>query len=145
MLKCKNCGEKLTKFNKEICPYCGCQNPLSESVAETDTTRAVSYVNEGEIKINQKSFKIFLLLTYFLGIFGIEYVYINKIKEFIFTLIANLAIYICVFFICFASKMDVWAIIFVPFIVLYVLSIGYGLFLTFKKAVVKDNNGVSLK
>ena len=145
MLKCKNCGEKLTKFNKEICPYCGCQNPLSESVAETDTTRAVSYVNEGEIKINQKSFKIFLLLTYFLGIFGIEYVYINKIKEFIFTLIANLAIYICVFFICFASKMDVWAIILVPFIVLYVLSIGYGLFLTFKKAVVKDNNGVSLK
>ncbi len=145
MLKCKNCGEKLTKFNKEICPYCGCQNPLSESVAETDTTRAVSYVNEGEIKINQKSFKTFLLLTYFLGIFGIEYVYINKIKEFIFTLIANLAIYICVFFICFASKMDVWAIILVPFIVLYVLSIGYGLFLTFKKAVVKDNNGVSLK
>lgn len=145
MLKCKNCGEKLTKFNKEICPYCGCQNPLSESVAETDTTRAVSYVNEDEIKINQKSFKTFLLLTYFLGIFGIEYVYLNKIKEFIFTLLANLAIYICVFFICFASKMDVWAIVLIPFIVLYVLSIGYGLFLTFGKAVVKDNNGVSLK
>lgn len=145
MLKCKNCGEKLTKFNKEICPYCGCQNPLSESVAETDTTKAVSYVKEEEIKINQKSFKTFLLLTYFLGIFGIEYVYLNKIKEFIFTLIANLAIYICIFFICFASKMDVWAIILVPFIVLYILSIGYGLFLTFGKSIVKDNNGVPLK
>lgn len=145
MLKCKNCGEKLTKFNKEICPYCGCQNPLSDSVAETDTTRAVSYINEEEVKINQKSFKTFLLLTYFLGIFGIEYVYLNKIKEFIFTLLANLVIYICVFFICFASKMDVWAIILVPFIVLYVLSIGYGLFLTFGKSVVKDSNGVSLK
>ena len=70
---------------------------------------------------------------------------LNKIKEFIFTLIANLAIYICVFFICFACKMDVWAIILIPFIVLYILSIGYGLFLTSKKAVVKDKNGVSLK
>ena len=145
MLKCKNCGEKLTKFNKEICPYCGCQKPLSESIAETDTTKAVSYVKEEEIKINQKSFKTFLLLTYFLGLFGVEYVYLNKIKEFIFTLIANLAIYICVFFICFACKMDVWAIILIPFIILYILSIGYGLFLTSKKAVVKDNNGVPLK
>ncbi len=145
MLKCKNCGEKLTKFNKEICPYCGCKNPLSESVAETDTTRAVSYVNEEEVKINQKSFKIFILLTYFLGIFGIEYIYLNKVKEFIFTLIANLVIYICVFFICFASKVDVWAMILVPFLALYILSIGYGLFLTFRKSTVKDSNGVSLK
>ncbi len=145
MLKCKNCGEKLTKFNKEICPYCGCKDPLSESIAETDTTKAVSYVNEEEVKINQKSFKTFLLLTYFLGIFGAQYLYLNKIKEFIFTSIANLIIYICVFFICFASKVDTWAMILVPLIVLYILSIGYGLFLTFRKSIVKDNNGVSLK
>ena len=144
MLKCKNCGENLTKFNKEICPYCGCKNPLSESVAETDTTKAISYVKE-EFNINQKSFKSFIFLTCFLGIFGIEYIYLNKIKEFIFTLIANIILYLCIFFITFACTKEIWVLILVPLFFIYFLSLVYALYLTLSKSKIKDKNGVSLK
>ncbi len=145
MLNCKNCGEKLTKFNKEICPYCGCKNPLSESVAETDTTKAVSFVNEEDVKVKNKSFKTFILLTYFLGIFGIEYIYLNKKKDFCFALGGNLLIYICLFFIIYACSKEIWILILLPILFLYILNILYALFLTFNKAKINDKNGVSLK
>ena len=35
MPKCKECGETITKFDKEICPYCGCKDPIDKDREET--------------------------------------------------------------------------------------------------------------
>ena len=43
MPKCKECGETITKFDKEICPYCGCKDPIDKDREETcDITQAIS-------------------------------------------------------------------------------------------------------
>jgi len=35
MPKCRNCGARLNKLDKDICPVCGCQNPLAGVTSET--------------------------------------------------------------------------------------------------------------
>ena len=32
---CKNCGSRITKFDKEICPVCGEKKPLDGAVSDT--------------------------------------------------------------------------------------------------------------
>ncbi len=145
MLKCKNCGEKLTKFNKEICPYCGCKEPLSESSQETDTTKAIQVVNDSSLIVNKKSLKVFILLTCFLGIFGIEFAYLNKIKEFLISLLINLILYIVFFIIFYFLNLSVYLFILIPILILFLLNIIFAGILYFNKNLIKDSNGVNLK
>ena len=35
MPSCRNCGARLSKFDKDICPVCGAKNPLEGVSSET--------------------------------------------------------------------------------------------------------------
>ena len=35
MPNCRNCGARITKFDKDICPVCGTKNPLQGVGSET--------------------------------------------------------------------------------------------------------------
>lgn len=35
MPKCRNCGARLSKFDKDVCPVCGTKNPLEGVTSET--------------------------------------------------------------------------------------------------------------
>lgn len=145
MLICKNCGEKLTKFNKEICPYCGCKKPLSNSIQETDTTKAIQALGDEKIVIKHKSLILFLILTCFLGIFGVEFLYLKKIKEFIISLTLNLFVYFLLFILFYFLNLNSYIVIFIPFLIVFIINCFFGIFLFFNKSILKDSNGVNVE
>ena len=59
MYKCKKCHQALTKFDKDICPYCGTVRPLE---GQSDETQDVTQIIEAEnIKKDFIDYKPFLL------------------------------------------------------------------------------------
>lgn len=136
MLKCKNCGEKLTKFNKEICPYCGCLNPIEDSVDDSDTTRKIDILNDYSSDIKE-SFTIrkhiFIILSFFVGIFGIQFIYIKKYKLFLINLLLSLSLFLIIFLSLFLNINNVVLSIILPLIFCYLIEIVITLILIFNK------------
>lgn len=148
MLKCKNCGEKLTKFNKEMCPYCGCLNPIEDCVDDSDTTRKIDILNDDPSDVN-KLFKIkkniFIILSFLLGIFGIQFIYIKKYKLFLVNIFLNVIIFL-IFFLClFFNINDITLSICLPIIFCYLIEIIITLMLIFNKKIQLKYLGVTLK
>ena len=75
MPKCKYCHENITKFDKEICPFCGGKKPL-EGVDDStyDITQFVDIMKKSdqEVKFKQRKRVANGLLCMFLGIFGAD-------------------------------------------------------------------------
>lgn len=93
MLKCKRCNQTLTKFDKDLCPYCGMVKPLEGQQSNTeDITQFIDTEiknnNEMDYKIVNTKLSSFLLM--FLGIFSAHLFYCKKVLKGIFLLISNL-------------------------------------------------------
>ena len=80
MPKCKYCHENITKFDKEICPFCGGKKPL-EGVDDStyDITQFVDIMKKSdqEVKFKQRKRVANGLLYMFLGIFGADAFYLG--------------------------------------------------------------------
>lgn len=92
MLKCKNCNKPLTKFDKDLCPYCGTRNPIDETSTETvDVTQFIDNVQE--IKENKAykrmSRKVYVILLMTLGIFSAHLFYLKRYSQAMVLLITN--------------------------------------------------------
>ena len=60
MPKCKNCGSRLTKFDKDVCPVCGTKNPLDG--VTSDTVEMTSFINmeqNRDFRVKKKSTMLF--------------------------------------------------------------------------------------
>ena len=84
---CRNCGARITKFEKDICPVCGTRNPLDG--ANSDTVEITSQLDLGQ-KANRKIYKAhFRLNTFiwfiFLGWTGAGFFYLNFLSGYFVT------------------------------------------------------------
>ena len=146
MLKCKNCGQKLTKFNKEFCPYCGIKNPIEDFTDSSDTTQAIDKIREEKLVFDEKSYRNYSLFSIFLGVFSIDLFYLGFKTLALMRLLINFAIWLVSFLTIFLINNDLLIVsIFVPLGVLYILYLFYGLFKLLKRKHIKDKNGVYLK
>ena len=54
MLKCKNCGAKLNKFQRERCPYCGEYHPIDGMKDASDTTQFIDKIYSENLSFKEK-------------------------------------------------------------------------------------------
>lgn len=151
MPKCKYCHKNISKFDKEICPYCGGVEPLNGVTSETcDITQVIDTCNDEDIetKFTQHSKKVNASLLMLLGVFGADSFYLGFKKEGFIRIIINIVIYgllFCLFF--FLNKYSLFNLIMslvMPLLILFVVYFIFGFISIFKKNI-KDSNGVFLK
>lgn len=94
MPKCKYCHENITRFDKEICPFCGGKKPLEGIDDSTyDITQCIDIMKErGEMEFKQRSRVTNALLCMFLGMFGADAFYLGFTKIGIVRILINLVL-----------------------------------------------------
>lgn len=147
MPKCKYCGENITKFDKEICPFCGGKKPLEGVESYTvDITQTINTVDKKTVEnYKQHSKLVNSLLCMFLGIFGADSFYLGHFKLGISRLLVGLIYIISTFCILyFAVNLEILYSLLISigsiFVVYFILGI-IGFFLNSRK----DSNGAFLK
>ena len=100
MPNCRNCGARISKFDKDICPVCGTKNPLegvsSETVEITSQIDLNSFV-EGQKVVRRR--KTLLVLFLACGFTAAQFFYLKKKKFAILWLIINIAMMVGVYFL----------------------------------------------
>ena len=147
MPKCKYCGENITKFDKEICPFCGGKKPLEGVESYTvDITQTINTVDKKTVEnYKQHSKLVNSLLCMFLGIFGADSFYLGHFKLGISRLLVGLIYIISLFCILyFAVNLEILYSLLISIgsfsVVSFILGI-IGFFLNSRK----DSNGAFLK
>lgn len=93
MPNCKNCGARLTKFDKDICPVCGCKAPLDGVLSETiEVTTEIDLSDENFSNYKPLYKKTLLLLFCLVGFTGAPFFYLKKNKWGLLYLLINLAV-----------------------------------------------------
>lgn len=83
MPKCRMCNQRLSKLDKDVCPFCGARKPLLgvEDYTE-DITKTLSAIKVEDItKTRNKNRLIFILLAAFFGVFGAHFYFYKRNKE----------------------------------------------------------------
>ena len=142
MPSCRNCGARLSKFDKDICPVCGQVNPL-EGVS-SETIEITSQVDLANFKAGQKVVrrrKTMLILSLVIGWCGAQFFYIKQKTFAIIWLLINLAILGGLFaLLYFLVKMQIALAIIIPFATAYLINIVTALVLYYRKDL-KDGEG----
>ena len=147
MPKCKYCHENITKFDKEICPFCGGKKPL-EGVDDStyDITQFVDIMKKSdqEVKFKQRKRVTNGLLCMFLGIFGADAFYLGFKKIGFIRLIIDILIYAAISLILFFfTELSFYSFI-IPFGVLFIIYFIIGI-INLSIRSKKDINGVFLR
>ena len=147
MPKCKYCHENITKFDKEICPFCGGKKPL-EGVDDStyDITQFVDIMKKSdqEVKFKQRKRVTNGLLCMFLGIFGADAFYLGFKKIGFIRLIIDIVIYAAIRLILFFfTELSFYSFI-IPFGVLFIIYFIIGI-INLSIRGKKDINGVFLR
>lgn len=147
MPKCKYCHENITKFDKEICPFCGGKKPL-EGVDDStyDITQFVDIMKKSdqEVKFKQRKRVTNGLLCMFLGIFGADAFYLGFKKIGFIRLIIDIVIYVTISLILFFfTELSFYSFI-IPFGVLFIIYFIIGI-INLSIRGKKDINGVFLR
>lgn len=146
MFTCKNCHEKLTKFDKDICPYCGTKNPILDDEDSSDTTKTIDIIKENDKSLMKHNNLVFNLLLMFLGMFSIDLFYIKKIKNALIRLLVNVLFFVILFLIIYLINNELLILSLVlPFSVLFVFYFILGLISLISGKRIKDFNGVYLR
>lgn len=139
---CKNCNSRISKFDKDICPVCGCVDPISTEHSETvEITSNISLENElGKgVKVRKKA--VALTLALLLPFFGTPFYYLRFHKKGLIWMAINLAfigiLFVLAYFLILKNLL--WSII-APLIIAYIFNIWLGIFLYTKKDY-KDGYG----
>lgn len=147
MPKCKYCHENITKFDKEICPFCGGKKPL-EGVDDStyDITQFVDIMKKSdqEVKFKQRKRVANGLLCMFLGIFGADAFYLGFKKLGFIRLIIDILIYAAISLILFFfTELSFYSFI-IPFGALFIIYFIIGI-INLSIRGKKDINGVFLR
>ena len=144
MAKCKYCGETISRLDKEVCPFCGGRKPLLDNEYQTeDMTKALDSLKE-EDRPKAKSKIVAAILTFLLGIFGVNSYYLGRYKLGLIVLgISALSIggVGTIFFFTFLHNVFAYLI---PLFVMEALMIGVGISYLVR-ADVTDAHGEFLK
>ena len=141
MPACRNCGARLTKFDKDVCPVCGTKNPL-EGVT-SDTVEMTSFINmeqNRDVRVKKKSTMLFC--SFIAGFTGLPFFYLHAIKKGIICLLLNLAYFgmsFVLFYLVLEVQPAIIAII-LNIIIMYFVNALVGIELYFKDSL-KDGFG----
>ncbi len=82
MPRCRECGREITRFDRDICPYCGTPSPIEENYQTEDMTSFFSKVdgNVEDLK-KAKRKRIYVLFLFLLGFAGADYFYLGFWKK----------------------------------------------------------------
>ena len=146
MPKCKNCGSRITRFDKDICPICGEANPLEGVSSETIEITSNLDLSEAELKEFKPTTRLRAFLFFvFLGFTGAPMFYLNYLNQAFIWLFLNMA-----FIGGFGSLFSFATILGLPwgyliaFLIVFIINIFCGLF-TFFKHNLKDGRGEFLR
>ena len=92
MPQCKNCHREITKFDNDVCPYCGTSHPIEADYKTKDMTQFVDPITGSYQLYRSKSKKTAALLAIFLGWTGAPFFYLGYTKNGILALVASLAV-----------------------------------------------------
>ena len=125
---CKNCGNRLQKFDEDRCPYCGQERPFEGTSSETiEITSEVDEQTDKNFKPRKK--KTMLLFFILLGFFGVPFFYLHQNKNgFIYMAINLIAIALISFIFTFYAGLFIVAAIAVAFSVLLLINTGFGIY-----------------
>ena len=142
MPSCRNCGARLSKFDKDICPVCGTLKPL-EGV-DSETVEITSQVDLSGFQAGQKVVrrrKTLLLYFLLIGFTGAPFFYLKQKKNAFLWLIGNLAVIGGLFaFFFFALNLHIALAIVLPILTVYILNIAVALIYYFLPDL-KDGEG----
>ena len=142
MPSCRNCGARLSKFDKDICPVCGTLKPL-EGV-DSETVEITSQVDLSGFQAGQKVVrrrKTLLLYFLLIGFTGAPFFYLKQKKNAFLWLIGNLAVIGGLFaFFFFALNLHIALAIILPILTVYILNIAVALIYYFLPDL-KDGEG----
>lgn len=142
---CKNCGARIEKFNKDICPICGFKNPLDGATSDTvEITSQINMHNEVS-EYKPKKRKVFIGLT-FLSFLGINFFYIKRKNIGLLLLLANVLLIGGIFsLIAFAFKGNMFLAFIIPFMLFYIVDVAMSFVLFNLIFNHKDGNGNFLR
>ena len=146
MPKCKYCGSRITRFDKDICPICGEKDPLEGVSSETIEITSNLDLSAAELKEFKPTtkFRTFLLFC-FVGWTGAPLFYLDYYNQALIWLFLNAAFIGGVgSALSFATALGVpWGYI-VALSIAYVINIFAGLYAFFKHNL-KDGRGEFLR
>lgn len=146
MAKCKNCGEEISRLDKDICPFCGTRKPLEgNDNATQDFTKAFDPIECNVEEIKHKSRKIAGILAIFLGVFGAHMFYLNR-KKIGFILIAITVMFVATLgsILFFTNAIPNALAFLIPYFVLEIMMIISGIMIFIRHDLV-DGDGEFLK
>jgi hypothetical protein len=81
MPQCKNCHREISKFDSDVCPFCGTPHPIDDNYKTKDMTQFVDPVS-GDYKLYKSKSKLVAgLLCALLGEFGAHSFYLGFWKR----------------------------------------------------------------
>ncbi len=139
---CRECKSRISKFDKDVCPICGCKNPLEGVSSETVEITSQLDASSPEFKEYKPCKKVVVFFLFLLiGWTGTPYFYMHYLKKGLIYLFINLilaTLLVCGFL--FLIKLDVWLSILIPIVAIYIINVCFGLFFLFKNDL-KDGKG----
>ncbi len=147
MPNCRECGSRISKFDRDICPVCGCRFPLEGTNSETADITSQIDIHSPEFKQYKphKRMSAFLL-SLFLGWSGAPLFYLGYLKTALIWLFSNLILIAGIGSIfAFVLHFDVYVSFFaIAFVIVFVLNALFGLLFLFKNDL-KDAKGEFVK
>lgn len=140
MPACRNCGARLTKFDKEVCPVCGTKNPLDGVTSDTvEMTSFIDMAQNKDFRVKKRSTMLFY--SFVLGFTGLPFFYLHDIKKGIACIVLNIS-YFVMSFILFDLVLDIGIAItaILTIIIMYLVNSLIGIELYFKDSL-KDGYG----
>jgi hypothetical protein len=142
---CKSCHREISKFDKDICPYCGEKNPIDASYETMDITQHIDPLAKGYGLYKSKSHRRMIWLCATLGYFGVHDFYLGFKKRAFIELFSTIFVVAgagCTLYFTGLLKNALAFII--PFLVVWLFYIAAALILR-KNDSLKDSNGEFLR
>lgn len=139
---CKNCGARISKFDKDMCPVCGAKAPLEGVSSETIEITSEIKLGTPEFKAYKETKRSTMFLLFALvGIFGSGFFYAKFKRMGLIWLICNIVfIGVSGVLLSFFTKVGyLWGFL-IPLFIAYGFNIIVG-FYFFLKHDFKDGNG----
>ena len=123
MPNCRNCGARISKFDKDICPVCGTKNPLdgvsSETVEITSQIDLNNFVEGQKVVCRRKKMLVLFLAC---GFTASQFFYLKKKKFAILWLIINLLLMGITFFLISMVQIPLPICIIISILITYILN-----------------------
>lgn len=139
---CRNCHSRISKFDNDVCPVCGCKNPLEGVTSETIEITSKLDVNSPDYKDYHPKHRLTVFFLFFLiGFTGAPLFYLKKNKFALIWLISNIAfIAILGSILAFLTPLETYLGYLIVIAITYLVNLGFGLFYLIKKDL-KDGRG----